>query len=188
MLSATQLQRLLTGGQPAIAIERILSNGRRTAPSIRQRVARPEVMEIAAPALVVQRACELLYQPQAWLERAAIGLQQWVQAWIRRSDPANAVKADDLVAAALALRALAAWEDLRRFQPGHGGGHDHGFALGVERLAEAVRDARAAGRLSASDAAAVRWQMRDRAAFHPVLAAMEGRRSETRGGTAARAA
>jgi hypothetical protein len=174
MLNGSQLRRLLANGNPSVAIDRIVANGRHPGPAVRQHIDRQGVVELAARSLAVQRACELLYQPQEWVARAAAGLQAWVQAWMARPAAGDGDPSDDLVAAALAVRGLTAWEEFRRFQPRHGGGHDHGLARCIERLANAVRSARRAGRLSEAEAEAIRWQLQDRSALRPVLAALEG--------------
>ena len=174
MLNALQLQRLLANGNPSVAIDRVLTNGRDPGRPVRQSIASQGVVDLAARSLVVQRACELLYQPQAWLDQAATGLQAWVHSWIAGAGKPASASAEELIAAALAVLGMAAWVNFKRFQPQHGGGLDHGLGLAVDRLAEAVRRARGAGRLSETDAAAIRWQVRDRAALRPVLAALDG--------------
>jgi hypothetical protein len=96
------------------------------------------------------------------------------------TEPGTESSPDELIAAAMAVRAMAAWDDFRRFQPLHGGEHDHSLALSIDRLAEAVLRSKLSGRLNDADAEVIRWQLQDRAALRPILAALSDDPQEPR--------
>ncbi len=135
MLSARQIDMLISRQRFVRLVDRILANGRCPDRSVRDALRQPRIARPVGLALALQRRCELVYRNDAAIDRIGDELlaARREDGWFTAADDGR----PSVTATALAIRALYDWAVLRAAHP-RTDGHDRSRD---DRLLAALRGA-----------------------------------------------